>query len=124
MTLQYMIQRYWLNFKRYRMFFSLAIIVFAVLAALITLIYPGPDAVDLILGVPAFALMTGISDVQNPGLLVWILIMFSSLVLTIFYPVVGIFFGANILPFNEKEGKELILVPKNHFSGTFLRTSC
>jgi len=120
MTLQYTIQRYWLNFKRYRMFFSLAIIVFAVLAVLITLIYPGPAAIDLILGVPAFALMTGISDVQNPGLLVWILIMFSSLLLTIFYPVVGIFFGANILPFNEKEGKELIFSTEKSLLWYFL----
>lgn len=110
MSFQFSIQRYWLNFKRHRFFFSIAAIILAVLTALIAIIYPGPTAVRAYVNIPIFQFLTGITDVQNPELmLIWVLMMVSSIGLTIFYPVIGIFFGVNILPFNQKEGKELIL---------------
>lgn len=108
MTFQYTIQRYWLNFKRHRMFFSLAIIVFAAIMTLISIIYPGPEFIEAFVDIPILqVLIGGLVDVQNPGLLFWIL-MLLSIFLNLLYPVVGIFFGVRILPFNEKDGKELI----------------
>jgi hypothetical protein len=90
------------------MFFSLAIIVFAAIMTLISIIYPGPEFIEAFVDIAIFqVLIGGIVDVQNPGLLFWIL-MLLSIFLNILYPVVGIFFGVRILPFNEKDGKELI----------------
>ncbi|MFQ5818734.1 MAG: hypothetical protein ACE5I5_01975 [Candidatus Heimdallarchaeota archaeon] len=108
MPVQFAVRRYWLNFKRHRMFFSLVIIVFAVLMAFIGIIYPGPEFIETIVSIPIFQVLSGgITDVENPGLLFWILMMLS-IFSNILYPVIGIFFGARILPFNEKDGKELI----------------
>jgi len=72
------------------------------------MIYPGPEFIETIASIPIFQVLSGgITDVENPGLLVWIL-MLLSIFSNILYPVIGIFFGARILPFNEKDGKELI----------------
>ncbi|MFW9778200.1 MAG: hypothetical protein ACFFE8_05035, partial [Candidatus Heimdallarchaeota archaeon] len=109
MIAQYTAHRYWLNLKRHRISFSLATLVLTAGIALICLIYPGPDALKAFINVPVFQLITGINNVATAGALIWLLIFFGSIVLTIFYPLIGIFFGVNILPFNEKEGKELIL---------------
>jgi hypothetical protein len=104
-----LIQRYWLNLKRHRIYFSLAALILAVITALIAIIYPGSTATRAYVNIPLFQFLTGITDVQNPELmLVWLLLMVGSIGLTIFYPVIGIFFGVNLLPFNQKEGKELI----------------
>ncbi len=104
----YIIQRYWLNFKRHRIFFFLSVMILVAIAALFCAIYPGPEAVEAFVSIPVFQILTGISDIQNPGMLIWLLIFYGSFALTIFFPVVGIFFGVNILPFSEKEGKELL----------------
>ena len=108
MNFQFILQRYHLNFKRYTFIVILGTIVFAVITALFSLIYPGPEAVQAFVGIPIFQILTGINNVENPGLLIWIMIMNNSLVLSIFYPAIGIFLGVKILPFNEREGKELI----------------
>jgi hypothetical protein len=72
------------------------------------MIYPGPEFIDTLVNIPVFQLLFGgIADVENPGLLFWILLILA-IVLNIIYPVIGIFFGVKILPFNEKDGKELI----------------
>ncbi|MHA2277420.1 MAG: hypothetical protein ACXAC2_16710, partial [Candidatus Kariarchaeaceae archaeon] len=47
---------------------------------------------------------------QDPGMFIWLLIMLNILMFII--PVFGIFLGVRILPFNEKDGKELIFSTK------------
>jgi hypothetical protein len=76
------------------------------------LIYPGEDVIADIVDVPILQRLTGISSVENPGMLVWILLFYVSYILSIFYPLIGIFFGVRILPFNENDGKELIFSTK------------
>ncbi len=108
MTLQFTVQRYWLNFRRYRTFSFLIAIIFAIGITFLCIIYPGPEFFDAFYGIPIFQLLVGeIVDVENPELLFWIL-MVLSIILNLLYSVMGIFFGSRILPFNEKDGKELI----------------
>lgn len=108
MTFQFTVRHYWLDFKRYRTFSLLIAILFALILAVFCMIYPGPEFIDTLVNIPVFQLLFGgIADVENPGLLFWILLILA-IVLNIIYPVIGIFFGVKILPFNEKDGKELI----------------
>jgi ABC-2 type transport system permease protein len=83
-------------------------IILAVLIALICAIYPGPEFINALVDIPVFQLLFGgITDVENPRLLIWVLLIlgiFSNII----FPVMGILFGVRILPFNEKDGKELI----------------
>jgi ABC-2 type transport system permease protein len=107
-ALQFTVQRYWLNFKRHRTFALLVTIVLAVIVFVFGIIYPGPEFFETILEIPVFqALIGSRPDVDNPGLLFWFLILFSIFT-NIIYPVIGIFFGARILPWGERDGKELI----------------
>jgi ABC-2 type transport system permease protein len=86
----------------------LATVTFALASFLLSSIYPGPDALETFVSIPLFQALIGITDVQNPGMLIWLLIFFCIFLLTNFYPVVGIFFGVQLLPFGDKDGKELI----------------
>ncbi len=108
MYFHFALHRYWLNFKRHRNTVILAITILTAVVVLVGLVYPGSEAVEAYLGIPAFQLLFGEQEVDNPGMLVWLLFIFSSFLLTILYPVIGIFFGVKILPFSEKEGKELL----------------
>ena len=108
MTFQFTVRRYWLDVKRYGIFSFLIAIIFAVGITFVCIIYPGPEFFDTFRDIPIFQLLAGeLVDVENPELLFWIL-MLLSIFLNLLYPVMGIFFGSRILPFNEKDGKELI----------------
>ncbi|MHA1976642.1 MAG: hypothetical protein ACW98F_09505 [Candidatus Hodarchaeales archaeon] len=108
MTLKFTLQRSWLDLKRHRTFSILIAFVFAIAIALFFIIYPGPEFFDVFLEIPVFQALVGeMPNVENPGLLFWILILLA-IFLNIIYPVIGILFGARILPFNENDGKELI----------------
>ncbi len=108
MTVQFTVQRYWLDFKRHRTFALLAAIVLAVIVAVFGIIYPGPEFFGTFFEIPFVqALFGSIPDVDNPGLLFWFLLLFSIFA-NIVYPVIGIFLGSRILPWGERDGKELI----------------
>ena len=107
MTILFTVKRLWLDLKRYRTFSLLIAIVFAIGMFLFVLIYPGPEFFDALLEIPIFQVLVGEIGEVDSGLLFWILLLLSIL-LNILYPVVGILFGSRILPFNEKDGKELI----------------
>ncbi|MHA2054176.1 MAG: hypothetical protein ACW99F_11310 [Candidatus Hodarchaeales archaeon] len=108
MALKFTIQRYWLDLKRYRAFSLLIALIFAIALALFFIIYPGSEFFDVFLEIPIFQALVGeMPDVDNPGLLFWILILLA-IFLNIIYPVIGILIGTRILPFNENDGKELI----------------
>jgi ABC-2 type transport system permease protein len=80
----------------------------ALIIAAFGLIYPGPEFFGAFFEIPVVqALFGSIPDVDNPGLLFWFLLLFS-LFANIIYPVIGIFFGARILPWGDRDGKELI----------------
>ncbi|MHA2155222.1 MAG: hypothetical protein ACXABU_07780 [Candidatus Hodarchaeales archaeon] len=108
MTIKFTVQRLWLDMKRYKTFSLLIALIFPIGAALFFIIYPGPEFFDVFLEIPAFQALVGeLPDIGNPSLLLWILILLA-IFLNILYPVIGILFGARILPFNENDGKELI----------------
>lgn len=108
MVSSFTVQRFWLHMKRYRMFFLGSMVVFSVMSLIFGLIFPGEDAMEAFIQVPVIQLITGVREIPNPGFLIWILLIFNSYMLSIFYPVVGIFLGVKILPFKEKDGKELL----------------
>ncbi|MHA1169059.1 MAG: hypothetical protein ACTSRU_14625, partial [Candidatus Hodarchaeales archaeon] len=104
----YALRRSWLDFKRHLLAVVLIVLFFTLIVAFLSVIYPGPDFVESLMEVPIFqVLIGGIVDVDNPGFLVWFLIILS-IFQNLIYSVIGIFIGARILPFNEKDGKELI----------------
>ncbi|MFW9906856.1 MAG: hypothetical protein ACFFFH_21305, partial [Candidatus Thorarchaeota archaeon] len=108
MTVQFTVRRFWLDLRRYRTVSLLAAIVLALLMGFIGVIYPGPEFFETFFEVPVVKVLIGsIPDVNNPGLLFWYLLLFSIFA-NIIYPVMGIFFGVRILPWDERDGKELI----------------
>lgn len=108
MTFQFTIRRFWLDLKRHRTFALLVAIVLAIIVSLFGIIYPGPDFFATFFEIPFVqALFGSIPDVDNPGLLFWFLLLISVFA-NIIYPVMGIFLGARILPWGERDGKELI----------------
>jgi hypothetical protein len=74
------------------------------------------------LNIPTFQLLLGNIEIPNPGMLVWFLIYTNIFVLI--FPVVGIFLGIRMLPFNERDGKELIfslkMSPIKYFIENFI----
>ncbi|MFX1284780.1 MAG: hypothetical protein ACFFB5_14060 [Promethearchaeota archaeon] len=108
MTVQFTVRRFWLDLKRYRTVALLAAMVLVLIVAVIGIIYPGPDFFGTFFEIPVVqALIGSIPDVDNPGLLFWFLLLFSIFA-NIIYPVMGIFLGTRILPWDERDGKELI----------------
>lgn len=108
MIVQFTVRRLWLDLKRHRTTALLAAIVLVLIVAVIGMIYPGPEFFRTFFEIPVVrALIGSIPDVDNPGLLFWFLLLFSIFA-NIIYPVMGIFFGARILPWDERDGKELI----------------
>lgn len=110
MQINYILQRYWLDLKRHKLTIFISIPVFSALMILFGTIYPGPDAVKVFSEIPTVQFLIGTRNIQNPGMLIWFLIMAN--IFTIIFPVVGIFLGVRMLPFNERDGKELIFSTK------------
>jgi ABC-2 type transport system permease protein len=83
-------------------------VVLAIFVVFVGAIYPGPEFFEVFFEIPVVQALIGeLPDVDNPGLLFWYLILFS-IIANLIYPVMGIFFGARILPWGERDGKELI----------------
>ena len=108
MLFRYTIQRTWLNYKRHKLTIYLTMVVLVALLAVVAFIYPGSTGVEAYMNIDALKLLLGDIVVEDPGLLVWLILLFNSLFLTLIFPIAGIFFGVRILPFNENDGKELI----------------
>ena len=107
MSFKFASQRTWLNLKRHKLTIIVTIVTFSFMMMVFGSIYPGTKAIEAYAGIGVVQLITGIVDIgDNPGMFIWILIMSS--VFTIIVPVVGIFLGVRLLPFNERDGKELI----------------
>ena len=110
MQINYILQRYWLDLKRHKLTIFISIPVFSALMILFGTIYPGPDAVKVFSEIPTVQFLIGTRNIQSPGMLIWFLIRAN--IFTIIFPVVGIFLGVRMLPFNERDGKELIFSTK------------
>ncbi len=109
MGFNYVIQRNWLNLKRHRLTIYVSIPIFTFMMALIGSIY-SKSLVDIFFQVPVFQAIINNKNIPNSGMLIWFLI-FTSIFIMIF-PAVGIFLGVRMLPFNERDGKELIFSTK------------
>ena len=110
MNINYVAQRYRLNWKRHKLTFYVAFPLFGVIMALLGSIYSGPDMNSAFLEVPTFQTQLGYSHFDNPGMLIWFLLFLT--IFELIFPVVGIFYGIRMLPFNERDGKELIFSTK------------
>ena len=108
--MHYVMERYKLNFRRHRLTFFISFPFFAGIMALLGSLYTGPQLVEAIIKVPAFQMLTGVTNITNPEMLVWFLIFTSIFVLL--FPAVGIFYGIKMLPWSEHDGKELIFSTK------------
>jgi hypothetical protein len=107
MVFLFTVKRYWLDLKRYRTFSLLIAIVFAILMVGLFAIYPGPEFFDAFLEIPIFQALIGEIGEVDSGLLFWALTILA-IISNMLYPLIGILFGSRILPFKEKDGKELI----------------
>ena len=117
MGLNYLIQRNWLNLKRHKVVIYVSIPVFTFMMILIGSIYT-KSLVEAILKVPTFQAVVNNRNIPDAGMLVWFLI-YTSIFIMIF-PAVGIFLGIRMLPFNERDGKELIFSTKMSIFKYFL----
>ena len=117
MGLNYVIQRNWLNLKRHKVVIYVSIPVFTFMMILIGSIYT-QSLVEAILKVPTFQALINNRNIPNAGMLVWFLIYTSIFIML--FPAVGIFLGVRMLPFNERDGKELIFSTKMSMFKYFL----
>ena len=121
MAINYVLQRNWLNLKRHKLTLFVSIPIFAFMMAIIGSIY-SDSLVNGIVTIPTFKALLGNIQVPNPNMLVWFLIYTNIFILI--FPAVGIFLGIRMLPFNERDGKELIfsvkMSPVKYFFENFI----
>ncbi|MFX0115889.1 MAG: hypothetical protein ACFFB3_15165 [Candidatus Hodarchaeota archaeon] len=107
MIIPRIVHRSYFSLKRYQLVVFLATLAFAGIFLSYGLFYPGEDALESYMSLDLIQAILGSLDVENPGYLVWVLI--STLLLQMYLPIVGILLGGYLLPFMEKDGKEIIL---------------
>ena len=98
------IRRFYLHLYRYKT--VLAIITFMLTVGIVFYgsMYPGEEGLESYVTYLSFL---GSINLENPGYHYWITLA-VNMALTIFFPLLAIFLGVNILPFGEKEGKEYL----------------
>ncbi|MFX0087796.1 MAG: hypothetical protein ACFFAU_19245 [Candidatus Hodarchaeota archaeon] len=113
------LQRFYLHSYRHRTVVGLAIFLYVLLVIGISMFYPGEDTL-----VEFIQLMTFLGDfpTDNPGFSLW-LIFFCGFSLSLYLPVAGVFLGSNLLPFNEKDGKEILFSTPRSLAKSFLENS-
>jgi len=119
MSISKMIQRFYLHSYRHRTVVGLAIFLYVLLITGIAMFYPGENAL-----VEFIQLMKFLGDfpTDNPGFSLW-LIFFCGFSLSLYLPVAGIFLGSNLLPINEKDGKEILFTTPKSLLSSFLENS-
>ena len=99
------LHRMYLHYLRYRTPFLVALSFITVVFAAFGAMYPGAETMESFVAYFEFIVTI---EVDNPGYYFWIL--FLSAFLYMVYPsFIGIFIGVNVMPFREKDGKELLL---------------
>ncbi len=119
MSLSKTIQRFYLHSYRHRTVVGLAIFLYVLLITGIAMFYPGENAL-----VEFIQLMKFLGDfpTDNPGFSLW-LIFFCGFSLSLYLPVAGVFLGSNLLPINEKDGKEILFTTPKSLTKSFLENS-
>jgi preprotein translocase subunit Sss1 len=95
----------YLHYLRYRTPFLIALTFITVVFAAFGIMYPGAETMESF--VAYFEFLVTI-EVDNPGFYLWILFLGAFLYMV--YPsFIGIFIGVNVMPYREKDGKELLV---------------
>jgi hypothetical protein len=86
------------------------------------LIYPGAESMENI--VIFYERFVGTIEYENPGFHLWTIIA-AGMVISIYFPLSSILLGVNILPIEEKDGRELLFttpksLTKNYIENSFL----
>ncbi|MFX1283125.1 MAG: hypothetical protein ACFFB5_05695 [Promethearchaeota archaeon] len=119
MSISKTIQRFYLHSYRHRTVVGLAIFLYVSLIIAMAMFYPGEDAL-----IEFIRLMEFLGDfpTDNPGFSLW-LIFFCGFSLSLYLPVGGVFLGSNLLPINEKDGKEILFSTPKSLTISFLENS-
>jgi len=119
MSISKTLQRFYFHSFRHRTVVGLAIFLYVLLIISISMFYPGEEAL-----IEFIQLMTFLGDfpTDNPGFSLW-LIFFCGFSLSLYLPVGGVFLGSNLLPINEKDGKEIFFSTPKSLTISFLENS-
>ncbi len=98
-------KRFYLHFLRYRTPFFVSVSFITVVTFVFAAVYPGEEPVSQFVSYLAFLATI---EVENPGFYFWLLFV-NALMLTLYPALISIFLGVNLLPFSEKDGKELLV---------------
>jgi hypothetical protein len=112
-------QRFYLHSYRHRTVVGLAIFIYLFLIIGIAMFYPGEEALTEFIQLMAFL---GDFPTDNPGFSLW-LIFFCGFSLSLYGPIVGVFLGSNLLPINERDGKEILFSTSKSLTKNFLENS-
>ncbi|MFX0066539.1 MAG: hypothetical protein ACFFC7_30650 [Candidatus Hermodarchaeota archaeon] len=112
-------QRFYLHSYRHRTVVGLSIFIYLFLMIGIAMFYPGKEALTEFI-----QLMTFLGDfpTDNPGFSLW-LIFFCGFSLSLYGPIAGVFLGSNLLPINERDGKEILFSTPKSLTIKFLENS-
>ena len=111
------IKRFYLHSIRYRLELFLSLTLLTSMVLMFQGIYPGEEGMRTYIDI--IDLLIGTLDLENPSYLLWILIG-SALFIQYYMPLFAIGFGAKILPFKERDGKELLLTQKKTIYSYYL----
>jgi ABC-type transport system involved in multi-copper enzyme maturation permease subunit len=119
MSISKTIKRFYLHSFRHRTVIGLAIFIYLLLIIGIAMFYPGEEALTEFIQLMAFL---GDFPTDNPGFSLW-LIFFCGFSLSLYGPLVGVFLGSNLLPINERDGKEILFSTPKSLTMSFLENS-
>jgi ABC-type transport system involved in multi-copper enzyme maturation permease subunit len=110
MSVSKTIKRFYFHSFRHRTVVGLAVFIYLLLIIGIAMFYPGEEALTEFIQLMAFL---GDFPTNNPGFSLW-LIFFCGFSLSLYGPIVGVFLGSNLLPIQERDGKEILFsTPKS-----------
>ncbi|MFX0206701.1 MAG: hypothetical protein ACFFDT_12010 [Candidatus Hodarchaeota archaeon] len=112
-------QRFYLHSYRHRTVVGLAIFIYLFLIIGIAMFYPGEEALIEFIQLMTFL---GVELTDNPGFSLW-LIFFCGFSLSLYGPIAGVFLGSNLLPLNERDGKEILFTTPKSLTLKFLENS-
>ncbi|MHA2305097.1 MAG: hypothetical protein ACXACU_06855 [Candidatus Hodarchaeales archaeon] len=119
MSISKTLQRFYFHSYRHRTVIGLAIFLYVLLIVGLAMFYPGEEALMEFIQLMQFL---GDFPTDNPGFSLW-LIFFCGFSLSLYLPVAGVFLGSNLLPFNEKDGKEILFSTPKSLTISFLENS-
>jgi hypothetical protein len=113
------VKRFYLHFLRYRTPFFVSMSFITVVTFVFAAVYPGEEALSQFVTYLAFLATV---EVENAGFYFWLLFV-NALMLTIYPALISVFLGVNLLPFSEKDGKELLVTSAKSTAKFYLENS-